>query len=265
MGCGGEFHPALDDLFGVTNNKQTARNLRELAKADLEDGLEPGETWGARKEEWNTDEDPSLPLLEIAQHIRTNISTIRRLLRTQGATSKPTRHAISNAEEKGTQVTRERIKEGHRGESDDQEEQQSAEKRQQDIVSELVEQGATQNQAQQLAAQTVGRGLKYTFTKSSVSTPAFFNVQPRGGVVIISLNVEHPAYTHLVEVLQQDIDDLNEEQVRDCLTNARQGLELLLIAWARYEDERDGKERVKAQDIRWDWGRVARDFLYEED
>ncbi|MCY4539602.1 MAG: ATP-binding protein [Chloroflexi bacterium] len=260
------FPPALDDLFGVTNNKQSARNFRELAKADLDDELVPGQTWIAKKEELAIEEDPRLPLFEIVLHLRKNISTIRRLLRAQGSTSKHKRHEdeTSSSEVKGTQVTRKRIEEGHRGESDKQEEQQPPEKRQQEIASELVEHGATQNQAEQLAAQTVGSGLKYTFAKSSVSTPAFFNVQSRGGIVIISLNVDHPAYTHLVEVLQQNSDDLSEGEVRANLSNARQGLELLLIAWARYEDEQNGTKREQTQDVRWDWGRVARDFLYEE-
>lgn len=261
------FPPALDDLFGVTNNKQTARNFRELAKADLEDELESGQTFGAKKEELNADEDPRLPLLEIAQHLRTNISTIRRLLRAQGATSKPKRHdePVESAEVKATLATRDRIREEHRGESDDQEEQQSSQEREAEIKNQLVEHGVTPSQAEKLAAQTVGRGLKYTITKSNVSSPAFFDVKVRGGAVIISLNVEHPAYIHLLEVLQQDVDDLNHEQVRECLTNARQGLELLLIAWARYEDEQNGRMRVQTQDVRWDWGRVARDFLHEDD
>ena len=259
------FPPALDDLFGVTNNKQAARNFSELAKVDLESELEPGQTLGAKKDEWNADEDPRLPLLEIAQHIRTHISTIRLLLTAQTATPKRNRHSEPGAEEKGTQVTRERMTEGHRGESDTQEEQQSPEERQQEITDALVEQGATQNQAEQLAAQTVDRGLKYTFTKSSLSSPAFFDVKPRGGSVIISLNVDHPAYTHLVEVLQQDLEDLNKDKLKECLSNARQGLELLLMAWARYEDEKNNRQREQAQEVRWDWGRMARDFLREED
>lgn len=259
------FPPTLDDLFGVTNNKQAARNFSELAKFDLESELEPGQTLGAKKDEWNADEDPRLPLLEIAQHIRTNISIIRRLLTAQTATPKEQRHSGPGAEEKGTQVTRERIAEGHRGESDRQEEQQSPEEREQEITDELVEQGATQNHAEQLAAQTVNRGLKYTFTKSHLESPAFFNVRSRGGVVIVSLNVDHSAYKHLVEVLQQNHEDLNENEVRECLSNARQGLWLLLMAWARYEDEQNGTRRKQAQEVRWEWGRMARDFLREED
>ena len=38
------FPPALDDLFGVTNNKQSARNFTELAKVELESFLEEGQT-----------------------------------------------------------------------------------------------------------------------------------------------------------------------------------------------------------------------------
>ena len=47
---------------------------------------------------------------------------------------------------------------------------------------------------------------------------------------------------------------------------ARQGLELLLMSWARYEDEEpDGKRRSIVQQARWDWGRYARQFLGDDD
>lgn len=260
------FPPALDDLFGVTNNKQSARNFSQLAKADPESELALGQSLGAKKEELHINEDPRLPLWEIVQHIRTNISTIRRLLRVQGARSKSKRHTGPNAEELGTEATRDRISEGHRGESDEQEEKQSIETRQHEIAFELMEQGVTTEQAEQMAAQTVSRGLKYTFAESSLSSPAFFDVKPRGGAVIVALNVAHPAYKHLVEILQQDIDELDESRLKECFVNARQGLELLLIAWARYEDEQSvNKRRGQAQDARWEWGRMARDFLYEEE
>ena len=89
------FPPSLDDLFGVTNNKQSARNFSQLAKLDFESELAPGQTLGARREQLNADEDPRLPLFEIAHHIRTNISTIRRLLRAPNRIVKAkTTHAI---------------------------------------------------------------------------------------------------------------------------------------------------------------------------
>jgi hypothetical protein len=36
------------------------------------------------------------------------------------------------------------------------------------------------------------------------------------------------------------------------------------MAWARYEDELDGKRKENAIDTRIDWGRVARRFLENE-
>lgn len=259
------FPPDLDDLFGVTNNKQSARNFSELAKVDLESFLEDGQTLGSVRAELDADEDPRLPLLEIAQHIRSNISTIRRLIRAQTASPKRQRHQGPRSEEKGTEVTRKRIEEGHQGASDVQEVEQPPEQRQQEIFEELVEQGATQKQAEELAAQTVGRGLKYTFVEANVNSPAFFDVKPRGGAIIVSLNINHPAYNHLVELLQVDVEASDEDELRARLISAREGLELLLMAWARYEDEQpDGPRRIKAQDARWDWGRMAREFLVDD-
>lgn len=44
------------------------------------------------------------------------------------------------------------------------------------------------------------------------------------------------------------------------------GLKLLLMAWARYEDEQpEGKRKQDAQDARIDWGRLARRFLENEE
>ncbi len=260
------FSPELDELFGVTNNKQSARNFSELAKADPETLRELGQTWVATKDEMRQVEDPRLPLSELVNHIRTNISTIRRLLRTQGAISKNKRHSESaQSEEKGTEVVRDRIREGYLGQSDEQEKQQSVEEREKEIASELVEHGTTQEHAQHLAAQTVSRGLKYTLTKSSLSSPAFFDVRSRGGAMIVSLNVDHPAYQHSLEILQQDLGNLDESKLKESIANARNGLELLLFAWARYEDEQpDGNRRLQAQQVRWDWGSMARNFLDEE-
>lgn len=49
--------------------------------------------------------------------------------------------------------------------------------------------------------------------------------------------------------------------MRERLTAARDGLRLLLMAWARYEDEASGLKEDRLKDVRQDWGRIARDFL----
>ena len=94
-----------------------------------------------------------------------------------------------------------------------------------------------------------------------MDTSAFFSVQPRGGTLILTLNTRHPAYSRLVDVLERDRTNQTTEKLEERLNNALDGLKLLLMAWARYEDEQDSVRRENAQDARMDWGKIARRFL----
>ena len=77
----------------------------------------------------------------------------------------------------------------------------------------------------------------------------------------MTLNTRHPAYSRLVDVLERDRAEVSIESLQDRLNNALEGLKLLLMAWARYEDEQEAVKREHAQDARVDWGRIARRFL----
>lgn len=138
--------------------------------------------------------------------------------------------------------------------------------RQAEIERSLVDEGVPEETAKELAATTISDGLKYVFAEADLETYAFFTVKQRGGAMVITLNTNHPAYQHLVEVLQRDetISDVNKLQNR--LGRAADGLKLLLSAWARYEDKQtDNRRRQQVQDARSDWGRMARRFLERED
>lgn len=84
--------------------------------------------------------------------------------------------------------------------------------------------------------------------------------------MIVHLNMNHPAYSKLVELLEEETGDASSDELKDRLRRARDGLRLLLFAWARYEDVQQAKKsREWAQMTRTDWGRIARRFLdYEE-
>ncbi len=103
----------------------------------------------------------------------------------------------------------------------------------------------------------------YQFVNANLETRAFFSVSPVGGKIIIKLNTNHPAYHQFVEVLSEDInEDISMEDLLKRLIKARDGMKLLLMAWARYEDEQpDGKLKENVQDARVDWGRMAADFM----
>ena len=260
-----EFSPGLDELFGVTNNKQNARNFAEWAHIKVDDLLAGGKTITQIKEEYAQEEDPSGPLLEVAHYVQKSIEQMRKLIHAQmknqrGAENR--RHGSAFiAELEATQKTRERQLDGKVGESD-RDEAKPEEERRLAIEQMLVTQGIDQPEANKLAATTVNDSLKYVFAEAPLDIPAFFSVQPKGGALIITLNTEHAAYDRLVDVLERDPANSSDEKLAERLNNALEGLKLLLMAWARYEDEQGtGQARERAQDARVDWGRIARRFL----
>lgn len=262
-----DFPPSLDDLFGVTNNKQSARNFSELANLDI-DGLLKERTISEVKRELEEEEDPRAPLLELANRISKNLSTLRSAIKaqTQGTErSQRQRHTTPTAEAKATEVTKRRQDEGHQGQTD-KDELKPPEKRKKEIEETLEKEGIPKSVAESLAAKTVDDGLKYIFAEASLETPAFFTVKLKGGSIEILLNTNHPAYDNLIEVLEQDVEGVDVEELRSRLKNSLEGLKLLLMSWARYEDEQpEGKRRTQVQDTRVDWGRVAREFLSGDD
>jgi len=261
-----EFPPSLDDLFGVTNNKQYATNFTEMSKIDVDDWLkEQGKTFQQLKDELFEDQDPKLPLIELTQAIRKNIREMSNLVKVQLKNSRGgkrrTRYGFG-PEEEATAKTRLLQGEGHSGVSDAGELKPNDE-RCAEIQAALEESGLAEKEANEFAGSVVSKSMKYIFTEAGIDTPSFFSVQPKGGAILLTLNTNHPAYDRLVDVLEKDSSDNDDnDSLQERLNNALDGLKLLLMAWARYEDEQQsGVARERAQEARVDWGRMARRFL----
>jgi len=265
-----EFPPALDEIFGVTNNKQHAHNISEMATMSIEEMLSDGTTLAELQENMAADEDPRAPLISIANQIQKTRAVLRRMLRAQTASDRRrgTRHSgdANSPESRATEITRDRQEQGHSGRSDEDEGRPATE-REQEIEAELENQGVPVQAAKELAALTVSTGMKYAFAHADLETPAFFSVRQKGGSILITLNTSHPAFTSLVDVLERDAEQAeDDDDLKRRLDNALYGLKLLLMAWARYEDEQpDGRRRELAQEARMDWGRLARQFLQREE
>jgi hypothetical protein len=84
-----DFPPALDDLFGVSNNKQSARHFAELARLDI-DAMLKDATIHEVMAGMAADDDPRGPLLEVANKIKNGLSGMRGLIRLQGKGSRTT-------------------------------------------------------------------------------------------------------------------------------------------------------------------------------
>jgi hypothetical protein len=256
------FDPGLDELFGVSNNKQFARNFAEAAKLDTTALVKAhgGSVTAARKA-MADEEDPVEPLLELVHRIQTNIREMRKVIGVQAEGRRRKRHKDRTIEEKATEAVRRRQEQGHRGQSD-ADESRPADERSAELAEQLEASGHSPEGARSLAAETIDKGLKYRMEVSSLEGGAFFSVQPRGGVLLVTLNTDHPAYDLLLGA--QDPASLPDdpEALRDKLQTAQTGLEMMLFAWARYEDEQTSSEqRRAAQNVRHDWGRMAENFL----
>jgi len=260
--------PALDDLFGVTNNKQSARYFSDLAKTNVEELLAEGKTIGGTRDESEAEYDAQWALFEIASSVRKQINIMQALLRKMKEGTGSRRDASpqdghESPEAKATEVAKRRQLKGKVGQSDKQENLTTDEKLH-DVAQSLIATGVAEGEdATRIAAEIVGRGYKFEFQHAAhTGSPAFFDVQSRGGKIIVVLNTEHPVYEQLVEVLEVDTSSATEEELRQRVIRASESLNLLISAWARYEDEQPpGDYLHRAREARWEWGRMARDFL----
>lgn len=261
-----DFPPGLDEVFGVTNNKQAALHFSEVT-GNIETLLADEDRSVAEiKEELDESGDPSSPLVEIVHDIDRRLRRIRKAIEIQARGQRKSRKRHEHtAESQATEVTKKLQGEGHEGQSDADESLPAAE-RAEALAREFLDIGWTEDQAKQFSNTIVSEGIKYSFAEGELEGRSFFTVKPVAGEIVVKINTNHPAYENLVEVLEEDVDESTEREVIvDRLVRANRGLMLLLMAWARYEDEERRPEfREQLQDIRTDWGRVAARFLRGE-
>lgn len=258
-----EFPPALDNIFGVSNNKQSARNFHKL---DIESLKEGDETVQELKDRLMEEDDPYGPLFDISEAIDNSLSVLRSHIKDQreGTRSPEKRHEESEAAELATEKTEDRKREGNKGASDKDEDMPDKEKEEQ-LRKEFEDEGLSEEKAQDEATRVVKSGLKYSFRRSALPTSApIFSIKRKGGVIIVNLNTKHPGYDSLISALEHEEGE-EEVDLSRRLKRSRKSLRLLLLAWARFEDEQEASKREMVQDVRHDWGRVARQFLREKD
>lgn len=256
------FSPGLDTVLGVTNNKQHAKRLSDFANKDWDDFEEDGETDLQIKKRIKDEDLKQYICLELATKIRNNISKMMGTIektRTSSKSGPKKRHADS-PERKGTEATKVRKEEGYEGESDPEEEELSKDERL-DRLKQFLQRIEADNESEALG-DIMDSGLKYTFASAYLeSSDAFFTVDGIAGAIVITLNRAHVAYNELFDTLQLDTSEKTPQELNQMLLRANSSLLVMLIAWARFEDESTGGAKIRIKDIRNDWGRMSRDFL----
>ena len=255
-----EFPPSLDVIFGVTNNKQEARNFASVAE------LIAGESFdGSLQQEierLKESGDPTQALYSIIHAVKNQLSTMRKQLKANAPKAQGAKKRYE-AEETATAVTKKRQDDNHAG-SSDAGELEDEEARKTALIADLTEAGVGTIPAEELVSKVIESGIKYIFVPADLEGSIFFSVRPVAGEIVIKINNNHAAFDKLLSVLEEPVgDDVTATELANRLSKASDGLKLLLMSWARYEDEAGTALKTQLQDMRTDWGRIAAEFLKE--
>lgn len=259
-----EFPSVLDEVFGVTNTKQSATVFSQMAQFDWKAEANPGESLSEFRDRIQSDGDPRALLLPIVDHIRQQIQEVRKRLKKQTAgqrTTKEERHDKPTVEDRATTKFRERAEQGHSTASDNEEfTEEDSKSFEKDLVD---DKHYPENVAEDIAKATLNRKRKVAFVTKAMEGYAFFNVEHKqGGLTAIVFNTNHPFYDQLIESLEPEIGDETDADLIDRVHKAADTLELLFAAWARYEME-EVRQQNKLFEIRQEWGKMTRFFLTE--
>lgn len=260
-----EFPSTLDEIFGVTNNKQSATIFSHMAQFDWQSEASPGESFSEFRERIEAEGDPRSLLLPIVDHIRRQISEVRKRVKNQniGRRGKNDRYDNPSVADLATTKFKERAEQGHVTNADKEE---FSEDNRQELERDLVEdKHYPENIATEIANATLTRKRKVDFLTKAMDGYAFFNVEHKqGGLTAIVFNTNHPFYEQIMETLDPEFGDETDADLMERVHNAADTLKLLFAAWARYEME-EIRKQTELFDMRQEWGKMARFFLIESD
>ena len=243
-----EFPNELDDVFGVTNNKQDANHFSSVTN-------EIGVIARNEQEDANLS-DVSNDLHALVVRIYTRIRSMRRTIK---ATNKglESKRSSDNPQElpldpdPGPTITGKQENLSH-------EEKEQA-------ITEALSKIYDPETASAEARHILDKKIKTVFKTDDLANPYFFDVGFKGGVTFITLNSEHRAYKHLIKALEK-IPENTDEKTQQLLNKIRGAISLLFVSWANYENHTiDDAERDEIHNMRYNWSRKLTSLMKEWD
>lgn len=265
-----EFPPALDEVFGVTNNKQAATHFAELASMEWKQLAEEDEEFRDVVNRLKEEGDPRGYLLPLQDSIKRTLGEIRLAVEAQGRGRRPPRKPrhepddVTDAVNEGwNQRSRERPIPGE----ERQRTREDYEELKQDFTENLEYE---ESDAEALVELIREANLRVVFLEADFPNDSqLFNVEMKGGnLTEIIFNRRHPAFTDIfgtINTIDEDVDSLGQQEVFERLRQAINATKIIFAAWGRYEREA-GVDRARAlQKVRNAWGQIAAGFLDPED
>lgn len=260
-GCEVEFPAELDEIFGVTNNKQAATVFNELSALDWKELADDGETMQEVIDRLREEGDPKGVLLHLSETIKRNLRALRERIKIQGkGTRRPgKRHGDGDPTEDTNEKWKARDKTNPIPDGDKPPTEGDVE----DLSDDLKEDGVAEEIVEELVARVVSGDLKVLFIDKALGgSGELFTVVPRGHTTEVVFNRRHPAFDMIFDTVSadDDLDSLSSTELQDRLLNASKAVRILFGAWARMERE-DPPNQTRYERVRESWGKLARDFL----
>lgn len=264
-----DFPTALDEAFGVTNNKQGTMTFQRLARYDWKREALPGEeSPGDVRRRMEEDGDHRTHLLDLRKQIDQAIKAMQSRVR-QARQRRGRRHELDEdqkADAKATAAIKRRMQEGYEGESERAAESGTeVEHREAQVESLVGKHRLDQTDALRRIDETIRAGSRVRWIQSFQSSAAFFDVESLPNVIQVALNTNHPVHSYLYDIMHPDVEEMTEDEVRERLWKSAAAFRILIYSWARYEEEQSDRDRRRVRDTRVEWGKYAEEFFDEDD
>ena len=239
------FPPALDNVFGVTNNKQDAVKLLpyNIAELSSQEGFDSEQEYLRDLDE---NGDSMRQVLNVVTVIKKHVAALTKKLDSINVEAKGTLAGLLNvggAAAKATQGAQHRAKTGHEVDGDLTEKLDKK-----DVIEHLTKKGGmSQEDAEEKAQELLLTGNRFYIEDVALDSDAFFDVSTSKGLTLVQFNTSHVFHKKLLS--QLDVEQLEI-------------LQTAIAGFARVMNETSSENRKAYLDrVRREWGLVINDFL----
>lgn len=247
------FDATLDDLMDVDGKKQAANNFykRDIQEFCEDNDIKESEL-GIKLNDLVSENEALL--IKISDSIAKKWNILLNQVRTYREGSLKNKINKGSPESVGSTA----INTTGKTTQSDEDFKKISEKEKLEILKKQLLEGEDDN-VDENANEIIQKKLRFHFTDVSLPPQFLFDIELKAGIYNIKLNKNHPAFLNFFKLIA-DQDKLNEDENH----SAEKGLKLLLESWARLEDEAPERLKEELQNIRLDWGRLARLFFKSE-
>jgi len=250
MGVELEIPPSLDEVFGVTNNKQHAHNLKDISQSEFYDGDNELKTKDAIMSHLNfIGEEDTAILFDVSVRLNQIITNAKKAVNKLVLTKVDNISVDVNEDDKVGIVIDAGFKkrdEVNTGTTLSQE--PNYEEFEEKLVDEF---GYDKELASKTAKKMEDLKSRISILYRKTSNQSFFEVENLQGITVLVINPEHEVYKHFLKPMAD---------------NDKLLFKVILGAWARLEDETTvEKSKRQLERARNNWGEIIEDMFEELD